>query len=121
MLRVLAVTILVSGLGSAISIWLAQDRIDRQTRAEEPDLAQPLSPEDSRRYTHDVEMYYGKTGLLVDKWRQWWEEMTHGKGLADTIAVASLAVAGGVFYWTTKHGPTNRRAISNTKPGIGDP
>lgn len=105
MLRVLAVTILVSGLGSAISIWLAQDRIDRQTRAEGTDIAGPLSPEDSRRYTHDVEMYYGKTGLLMDKWGRWWEEMTHGKGLAKSIAVASLVIAGGVFYWATKRGP----------------
>ena len=105
MLRVLAVTILVSGLGSAISIWLAQDRIDRQTRAEGTNIAGPLPPEDSRRYTHDVEMSYGETGLLMDKWGQWWEEMTRGKGLAKTIAVTSLVLAGGVFYWAIKHGP----------------
>ena len=105
MLSVLAVTILVSGLGSAISIWLAQDRIDRQTRAEVTDIAGPLPPKDSRGYTHDVEMYYGKTGLLMDKWGRWWEEMTHGKPLAKTIAVASLVVAVGVFYWASKHGP----------------
>jgi len=98
MLRVLAVTILVSGFGCAVSIWLAQDRIDRQTRAEGTDVAEPLSPEDSRRYTHDMERYYGETGLLADKWRRWWEEMTQGKPLAEIIAVASLVAASGLFY-----------------------
>ena len=97
MLRVLAVTILVSGLGSAISICRDQDRIDRQTGPEGTDIAGPLSPEDSRRYTHDVQVYYGETGLLMDKWGRCWEEMTHGKALAKTIAVASLVVASGVF------------------------
>ncbi|MCX6922456.1 MAG: hypothetical protein NT154_04470 [Verrucomicrobia bacterium] len=42
----LAATILVSGFGCAVSIWLAQDRIDRQTRAEETEVAELLSPED---------------------------------------------------------------------------
>jgi hypothetical protein len=121
MLRVLAVTILVSGLGSAISIWRAQDRIDRQTRAEGTDIAGPLSPEDSRRYTHDMEMYYGQTGLLLDRWGRWWEEMTHGKPLAKTIAVTSLVVAGGAFYLATNRGTPNRLPKPGTKPTIVEP
>lgn len=96
--RLLAATILVAGLGSAVSIWLAQDRIDRQRRVEETNAAEPLSPEDSRRYTHDVELYYGETGMLVEKWKRWFAEMTHGKGLAYTIALASLVVGSGLFY-----------------------
>jgi hypothetical protein len=115
-LRVLAVIILVSGLGSAISIWVAQDRIDGQTRAEGTDIAGPLSPEDSRRYTHDMEVYYGQTGLLLDKWGRWWEEMTHGKPLARAIAVTSLVVAGGVFYLTTNRGTPNRHPQPGPKP-----
>ena len=98
MLNLLAVIVLICGLGSAASIWLAQDRADRQASAGATDIPGPLSPQDSRRYTHDVELYYGTTGLLMDKWRRWWEAMTHGKPLATTLAVVSLAVAGGCFY-----------------------
>ena len=58
MLKVLGVVILVSGLGSATSIWLTQDRIDRQQSAGDASITGPLSPEDSRRYAHDVELYY---------------------------------------------------------------
>lgn len=92
--------ILVAGLSSAASIWLAQDRIDRQKRLEGASATEPLSPEDSRRYTHDVELYYGETGMLVEKWKRWFAEMTHGKGLADTIAAASLILGSGVLYVT---------------------
>jgi hypothetical protein len=100
----LALIVLIGGLSSAASIWLAQDRIDRQSRAEGANTTGPLSPEDSRRYTHDVEMYYGETGLLMDKWKRWLEKMTQGKPLATTIAVVSLALAVGLFYAAAKRG-----------------
>ena len=98
MLNLLGVIILVGGLSTATSIWLAQDRIDRQRTAEGTDIPGPPSPDDSRRYTHDVELYYGETGLLMDKWRRWWEEWTQGKPLAKVIAVASVVLASGLFY-----------------------
>jgi hypothetical protein len=120
MLRVLAVTILVSGLGSAISIWLAQDRRDRQMMAEGADIAEPLAPEDSRRYTHDMEMYYGETGLLVDKLKRSLGELTHGKPLAKRIALTSLVVAGVVFHLATNRGTANSLQIPATKPRIVD-
>ena len=108
LLNLLGVIILLSGLGGATSIWLAQDRIDRQMAAGGTDATGPLSPEDSRRYTHDVEMYYGETGMLMDKWERWWERMTHGKPLAETMAVVSLAAAGGLFYFAARTGHPRR-------------
>ena len=89
----LGLLILLVGLGSARVIWENQDRIDRQDR----EGTTALAPEDSRRYSHDVEQYYGETGLLVDKWRGWFEGLAHGKALAKTIAVLSLVAASGCF------------------------
>jgi hypothetical protein len=97
-LKLLGVVILAAGLGAAASIWLAQDRIDRQRGAGGAEVTGPLSPEDSRRYTHDVELYYGATGLLMEKWQRWWEEWTHGKPLAKVIATGSLFLAAACFY-----------------------
>jgi hypothetical protein len=88
----------------ATSIWLAQDQIDRQARAagtsdlETAEGAGPLAPDDSRRYTHAVKVYYGETGLLLDKWKRGLEGLTQGKALAKTIAVSCLVVASGFFY-----------------------
>jgi hypothetical protein len=99
----LVAVILISGLSSATAIWLTEDRIERQRSAGDANPAGPLSPEDSRRYTHDVQLYYGETGLLMDKWKRWLEEMTHGKGLAETLAVGSLGAAAGLFWVARKH------------------
>ena len=98
MLKLLGVVMLVSSLGAASSIWLAQDRLDRQRSAEGANMTEPLSPEDSRRYTHDVEVYYGETGVLLDKWQRWFEEWTQGKPLAELIGTASLILAASLFY-----------------------
>jgi hypothetical protein len=97
--NLLGVIILLVGFGSAVFIWRAQDRIDRQdsTGGTTDIAAAPLAPEDSRRYTHDMELYSGKTGLLMDKWMRWFEGLTHGKSLAKTIAVLSLVAASGCF------------------------
>jgi len=113
MLNLLGVIILGGGLGTAASIWQAQDRIDRQRGAQGADNTGPLAPQDSRRYTHDVELYYGTTGLLVDKWRRWWEEWTQGKPLAKVIAVGSLMLAGGIFYL----GASRARPLGPPRPG----
>jgi hypothetical protein len=97
--KLLALIVLFSGLSSAAFIRLAQDRIDRQSGAT-ADSNELLSPENSRRYTHDVELYYGKTGLVMEKCKRWLESMTHGRPLAILIAVASLILDAGLFRMT---------------------
>jgi hypothetical protein len=115
MLKLLAVVILVSGLGAASSIWLAQDRLERQRSSEGPNVTEPLSPEDSRRYTRDVEVYYGESGLLMDKWRRWFEEWTRGKPLAELIGAASVILAAGLFYVGANRGrPTGLPGSSSS-------
>jgi hypothetical protein len=102
LLNLVGVVVLVSGLSGAASIWLDQDRIDRQQAAQGTNAADAFSPEDSRRYTHDVELYYGQTGLLMDKWKRWFDDMTHGKLLARNLAITSVLMAGGLFYVAAK-------------------
>ncbi len=86
------------------------------------DASAPLAPEDSRRYTRDVELYYGQTGLLMDKWERWFEQLTHGKPLAWLIGVASVGVAVGFFYVaaTSKKGTQDHySSFSRTPPPGG--
>ena len=97
----LGVAVLVVGLGSAVLIWRAQDRIDRENAAAEyADPAAPLSPLDSRRQVRDVEMYYGKLGVLVEEAK----ELFHGKPLAKTIGVVSVLAAAGLFLVAARLG-----------------
>ena len=97
----LGVVVLVAGLGSAVLIWRAQDRIEREAEAaQSADPAAPLSPLDSRKQVRDVEMYYGKLGVLMEEA----EELLHGKPLAKTIAVVSVLTATGLFLFAARLG-----------------
>lgn len=114
-LQLLGVAIIVVGLVAAFFNWHSQDVIERQARARQTNelagaaAAEPLPPDDSRRYTHDVEMYYGKTGMLVDSWTRVLESWTHGKRLSVVIAIGSLAVAGGCFFVGAVYSATEER------------
>ena len=93
-LKGLGVVVLLAGLGSAVVIWRAQDRIEREdaaAQAANPNAA--LSPLDSRRQVREVELYYGKLGVLMEEA----DELLHGKPLAKTIAGVSVIAATGLF------------------------
>ena len=93
--------VLVAGLGSAVLIWRAQDRIDRENEAaQSADASASLSPLDSRKQVRDVEMYYGKVGVLEEEA----EELLHGKPLAKTIGVVSVLTAAGLFLVAARLG-----------------
>lgn len=89
----LAIGVLVAGLGSAVMIWRARDRLDREAEAAQADPTAPLSPLDSRRQMRDVEVYYGKLGVLTEEAT----ELLHGKPLAKTIGVLSVLTATGLL------------------------
>jgi hypothetical protein len=57
-----------------------------------------LAPDDSRRYAHDTQVYFGKTGALADKWVRTMASSTQPKPLAITILVSSGLLAGGCFW-----------------------
>ena len=88
------VILLLAGIGSAVLIWLSQDRIDRDNEVAQTDeTTAPLPPLDSRRHTREVELYSGKVGVLMEEA----EELFHGKALARTIAVVTVLTATGLF------------------------
>ena len=75
----LGIVVLLIGIGSAIIIyWSGQVRSARQFNQQGSFNAEggwkdgTLPPEDTKRFSRDVEMYYGKVGLLVVKWQLCW-------------------------------------------------
>lgn len=86
--------ILVIGLGSAVVLWRAQDKLEREEAAARADNPSgPLAPLDSGKHVRDVEIYYGKAGLLMEQA----DELFHGKPLAKTIGISSMLIATGLF------------------------
>jgi hypothetical protein len=93
------VAVLLVGLGSGVLIWRAQDRVERENEAAQAaNPAAPLPPLDSRKHVRDVEIYYGKLGLLIEEA----DGLLQGKTLAKTIAVASVIIAVGLFLFASR-------------------
>jgi len=85
--------ILLVGLASALWIWRDQDELERaQEAAQAASPGLRLAPLDSRKHVRDMEIYYGKLGVLAEQA----EELFHGKALAKTIAVGSALTALGL-------------------------
>ena len=93
MLYVFGLVVLLGGYSSAALIWRAQDRLDQQNGNYEG----PLSALDSRKDSRQIEVFYGKSGLLMEGFLEWAESLTHGKPLAKTIIVLSSVTAIGCF------------------------
>lgn len=91
--------ILLIGLGSAILIYhRAQNSVERVLwYSVEGGEAFPVTPETSKTYAHDLELYGGKMNLLADEFRRWFAGLWHGRSLAVTIAVLTVLVAAGFF------------------------
>jgi hypothetical protein len=84
-----AVVILVLGLGGALWIYVAA--------ALAPGDASGEDPTDSKQYQRQMELYGGKANLLAADLMRWLRSLWHGRRLALTVACATVVIAGGVW------------------------
>jgi hypothetical protein len=82
--------ILLVGLGSSILIYLTADI------ASESGLVYDF--ENSKKYTHDLELYGGKANVLANELTNWFVGLWHGKSLAFTVACITIVIALGFFF-----------------------
>jgi hypothetical protein len=85
----IAVVILVLGLGGALWIYVAA--------ALAPGDASGEDPTDSKQYQRQMELYGGKANVLAAELMRWLGSLWHGRRLALTVACATVMVAGGVW------------------------
>jgi len=55
--------------------------------------AYAVSPADSKRYVHDLELYGGKAAVFADEFNRWFASLWHGRQLACTLAVLAIGAA----------------------------
>lgn len=94
-----AVLILAGGLGCSLIIW--REQVQKEREAELVQSANPassLSAQDSGKHARDVEVYYGKSGLLMEQF----QESPQGKALAKVVAAGSSLLATGIFLVSRK-------------------
>jgi hypothetical protein len=87
-LYIIAVIVLLIGLGSAASVYLtAGNAADNQE----------IHFENSKRYVHNLEVYGGKMNVLADQLCRWFDGLWHGRSLALTISCITLFVSLVIF------------------------
>jgi hypothetical protein len=72
------------------------------------DSAQPVRPQDSKKFMRELEQYNGKAGVLMYEFRTWFTGLWQGRTLARTlfsITVFSVAV---LFYLAHRQPPPRR-------------
>lgn len=99
-LALISAIILLVGLGSAVLIYLtAEDYSDNVLGYEATGGdVYPVTPENSKMYGHDLELFGGKAAVLANEFRHWFIGLWHGKTLAYTIACIAIFMSLGVLY-----------------------
>jgi len=89
-IRQLTAGLLAMGLGVATVIYLIAA----------PKGSNPLGyePQDTKKYLRDLELYGGKVNVLATDFMRWWGGLWHGRNLAYTVALLTLAMALGFWF-----------------------
>ena len=87
--RIIAVAMLLTGLGIALAIYL--------TAA--PDAANPLGydPADTKQYLRELELYGGKANVIASAGLEWFERLWHGRRLAYTVGCLTVLLL--LVFW----------------------
>jgi hypothetical protein len=99
-LYLVAAVILLAGLCGALIIYIAAGSGDNSL-ADTGNFFQ-LGPGESKRYTHDLELYGGKSSVLADELMRWFDGLWEGRSLAFTVAGISLFVSS-MFFLTGRY------------------
>ncbi len=84
--------ILLAGLIGAVVIYLRAGSA--------PDTLLEFSPETSKKYLRDLQLYGGTANVLAVQFQTWFDGLWHGRSLAYTVAVISVVASLGYVFFT---------------------
>jgi len=99
-LRLFGVGILACGLCAALAVYLTAGPGEGPVIGYEMTDGgpYPISPFDSKQQMRSMELYGGKMGVMMYQFTLWFSGLWHGKALARTICVLTIAAAGLCFH-----------------------
>ena len=89
-LYLIATVILLVGLSSALPIYFSAENASGSILIHEF--------ENSKMYTHNLELYGGKLNVFADDFMRWFVGLWYGKSLAFTVVCISIFVSLGFFF-----------------------
>jgi len=110
----IAAAILVIGLSGSVLIYLTSEDYSGRVLGYEMmgGSVYPVTPGDSKKYRHDLELYGGKANVLADEFMGWFEGLWQGKSLAFTLAFITVFVSF-IFFLVGCYLPTDRESDGN--------
>lgn len=114
-LYLIAVIILLTGLGGAAVIYFtaADNSNDVLGYEMAGGNVYPVTPEDSKVYMHNLELYGGKINVLANELTRWFQGLWHGKSLAFTIAFITVITSFCLFLIARHSASGNEFDASN--------
>ena len=99
-LYLISAIILLVGLSSSIWIYLTAENDLKRVLGYEivGGTAYLITPDNSKKYVHDLELYGGKANVLADEFMRWFIGLWHGKSLAFTVACITIFISLGFFF-----------------------
>jgi hypothetical protein len=98
-LYLISAIILLVGLSSSIWLYLTAENSKNVFGYEiAGGNAYLITPENSKKYIHDLNLYGGKAAVLADEFNRWFVGLWHGKSLAFTVAFITIFIALGFFF-----------------------
>jgi ABC-type phosphate/phosphonate transport system permease subunit len=97
---IITAIILFVGLGSAALIFTKAEVVSDNVSGYgmENGTVYQISPEDTKMYSRNMEMYGGKANVLVDEFRHWFIGLWQGQALAYTIACITVIISLGLLF-----------------------
>lgn len=91
-----AIAVLVVGLFGAVLIY--KSSADRSRQYQDRAGQVLPSPDNSKQYLRQMELYGGTANVLAYEFRAWFVGLWQGRTLAYTISFITLLVSSGLFY-----------------------
>jgi len=100
-LYIISAIILLVGLSGSIWIYLAAENDSKRVLGYEivGGNAYLITPDNSKEYVHDLELYGGKANVLANEFMRWFVGLWHGKTLAFTVACITIFISLGIFFF----------------------
>jgi hypothetical protein len=120
-LIVASVLVLLTGLLGAVLIYQAADNESRDASMYElgEGATYPVSPQDTKKYLRDMELYGGKANVLATELRLWLVGLWQGKSLAYMLAFIAILVSFALFYAASRLPRPSKRF--NRNPSNNNP
>ncbi len=104
------IAILIAGLVCAALVYKAAvERSDMVRAYESGDETVLPSPDNSKQYLRELQLYGGTANVLAYELRTWFSGLWQGKSLACIIIFITILVASGIFYLAAN--PPRRRRV----------